>query len=74
MIRLTREADGTVSKVEMVRSSRVRSWDKEIIEKAGKAKFPEAAKCGGLVFEMSIWPDLLTRSSDSSGSGAAPRR
>ena len=49
MIRLTREADGTVSKVEMVRSSRVRSWDKEIIEKAGKAKFPEAAKCGGLV-------------------------
>ena len=59
VIRLTVDADGRVLKAELVRSSRVKSWDKEIVEKAQRAKFPEATKCEGLVFEVSIWPDLL---------------
>jgi len=59
VIRLTVDADGRVLKAELVRSSRVKSWDKEIMEKVQRAKFPEATKCGGLVFEVSIWPDLL---------------
>jgi TonB family protein len=70
MIRLTLETDGSVSKVELVRSSRLKSWDQEIIRKVQKARFPEATECDGVTLEMSIWPDLL-RGSDSSGKDAA---
>ena len=49
----------------------MQSWDREITEKARKAKFPEAEKCGGLVVEASIWPDALMGDSYPSGKDSA---
>jgi TonB family protein len=61
MLRLVIAADGTVSRVELLRSSRVPSWDKEILEKAKAAKFSEAKQSGGLIIEPEIQPYFLVR-------------
>jgi len=54
MLRHTVEADGRVSKAEVIQPSALKSWDKEAVRRARAAKFPEAIPCNGLTIDMWI--------------------
>lgn len=57
VVKMTIKEDGSVSKVELLRSSRVKPWDKEVVQKIRKAKYNEAQGCGERLSEMTITID-----------------
>jgi hypothetical protein len=52
--KMTIREDGSVSKVELVRSSNVKAWDDEILDKMKTARYSEARGCGERTSEIHI--------------------
>ena len=54
MVKMTIREDGSVSKVELLKSSRVKAWDEEVLSKMKTARYSEAHGCGDRSSEMQI--------------------
>jgi TonB family protein len=54
VVRVTIREDGSVAKVKLLRSSRVKSWDEEVVSKMRTARYSEARGCGERTSEMRI--------------------
>jgi TonB family protein len=54
VVKMTIRGDGSVSKVELLRSSRVKPWDEEVLNKMKTARYSEAHGCGERTSEMQI--------------------
>ena len=54
MAKMTIREDGSVSKVELLKSSKVKAWDEEVLDKMKTARYSEAHGCGERTSEMQI--------------------
>ena len=52
--KMTIREDGSVSKVELLKSSKVKAWDEEVLDKMKTARYSEAHGCGERTSEMQI--------------------
>jgi hypothetical protein len=55
--KMTIREDGSVSKVELLTSSKVKAWDEEVLDKMKIARYSEAHGCGERTSEMQIRVD-----------------
>ncbi len=54
VVKMTIREDGSVSKVELLKSSKVKAWDDEVLGKMKTARYSEARGCGERTSEMHI--------------------
>jgi hypothetical protein len=60
VVKMTIREDGSISQVELLKTSNVKAWDEEIRSKMKTARYSEARGCGERTAEMRITIDYTS--------------